>query len=117
MGSGWWRASARFTHLQLLHQEGRVVGGLLVQLHVDAVELEQVDGALNRVFQGLVGRVDLGGLLQRQALLLLIATGETVRVHHLLQFAVTLGQRGLVDAKAHRHAEQLEIVLGEIDHG
>jgi hypothetical protein len=48
------------------------------------------------------------------ALFGIAAGGKTVRMHFALKFAVALVERGHVDCEATRQAEQLEVILIEV---
>ena len=99
----------------LLHEEPGVLGyRLRARVWVQA---EQVQGPLQGVLEDLKPLVDPGRCLHGQAPLLVGGAGEAVRVDGVLERPEALGQQLPVQGKAHREAEQLKVIAGEVQHG
>jgi hypothetical protein len=91
--------------------------GLAYKLeYADAVQPQQVVRAVDRVLQRLVRLVDARRRLERQPAHGLGAGGKAVRVDLALQRAVATLERRGVHVEAFGHAEELEVVAGEVDH-
>ncbi|CRM66198.1 hypothetical protein [Pseudomonas sp. 22 E 5] len=69
------------------------------------VQREQVARAFGRVFQRLIGFVEAGRLLQRQALLTLGSVSKAVRMHRTRQLSVARGKLLKVQPKARLQLE------------
>jgi hypothetical protein len=67
---------------------------------------------LERLLQGLVGLVDLGGPLHGQALFRFARVGELVRMDLRLDVPVGLVQPRRIQGKCLGQAEQVEVVAG-----
>ena len=79
----------RLAKLYLLHQEHRIHRGIGV-IQGDTLQLQQVTGAKQGGFEGLIGLIDQGGLLYREQALLIGGIGKAIRVDRPLQVALTL---------------------------
>ena len=100
--------------LHLFHQEIGRHRGVALGLDVMTGQMEQVLGPLQRLFQGLVGLVGVGGPLHRQAALRFPGMGEAVRMNLRLNVAITRIQIRQVQPERRLDAEEDEMVSLEI---
>ena len=93
-----------FAPLHLLHQEVGIVHRDF-KWQLAPSHRKQVACAFGRVFQGLIGFVEAGRLLQCQALLTLGSVSEAVRMHPTRQLSVARGKLLKVQPKARLQLE------------
>ena len=102
----------------LFHEEGHVLGGLLVIAQAATAHFQEVARPGQGVAEGLIRLVDQGGGLEGEAFLSVAGGGIEVRVDSLAEKPVALGQHLGVQGKGHRQAKELEMVLvpGRVEH-
>jgi hypothetical protein len=96
--------------LQLLHQEGSVLQGLLLATKFGAAQGEQILGSAQGRLEGREGIVDLGGTLHRNQLLPLGSRGKTIGVELGLQLTVGVRQLTGIELEAFNQPKQLEMI-------
>ena len=101
---------------ELALEEARVERRVRFVERVDAAQLQQVPGALDRVAEHPVPFVHARGRLQREPARSVAGRRVAIRVHGALQLAVRAFQGRRVDRVARRQAEELEVVAREDAH-